>query len=59
MFDVLAQNKQNHQFVINIGYVKSKAKIHKYNTQKSYAIVLLNMSVSICWLTENQTWEII
>lgn len=31
MFDVFAQNKQNHQFlVINTAYVKSK--IYKYNT---------------------------
>lgn len=40
MFDVLVQNKQNHQCaVINIAYVKSKAKIHKHKTQKCYAFV--------------------
>lgn len=40
MFDVFVQNKQNHQsLVINIAYLNSKAKIHKYKTQKSYAFV--------------------
>lgn len=40
MFDVFAQNKQNHRFlVINIAYVKSKIKTHKYSTQESYAFV--------------------
>lgn len=38
MFDVFVQNKRNHQsLVINIAYLNSKAKIHKYKTQKSYA----------------------
>lgn len=40
MFDVFVQNKQNDQVaVINIAYIKSKAKSHKHKTQECYAFV--------------------